>query len=156
MKPCNAMSNQTVEELERRLDALDSLSDEIYDNDNLYKDLTSRFNVDFENVDYIDEYSLPGTRGMPRYEMIGSGEKSFPVAWIAAGGDWQMPVALCIYIGETGELRGFAPNDGNAYDRTKNEPYSASDEGDDNDMYYVFSPDKMREDVAREVQVTLN
>ena len=71
-------------------------------------------------VEYIDEYSLPGTKDMEAFEVIGEGDRAFPVAWCAGGGDWQMPVVFCIYIGADGVLHGYLPDNGNAYDRKEN------------------------------------
>ena len=147
----NAKPNMAIEDIVSKIEEFDGLSSAIYDNDDLYKDLT-RIDVDFENVEYIDEYSLPGTKDMEAFEVIGEGDRAFPVAWCAGGGDWQMPVVFCIYIGADGVLHGYLPDNGNAYDRKENAPYDSADEGSE-DWYYVFDAEKMREEVKRSVFV---
>jgi hypothetical protein len=63
-----------------------------------------------------------------------------------------MPVVFCIYIGADGNLRGYLPDKGNAYDRFKNAPFDSADEGSE-DWYYVFDANKMREEVKNSVSV---
>ena len=45
------------------------------------------------------------------YEVLPSG---ILVLWCAARGDWEMPVAFCLYIGEDSEIHAYIPRDGNA------------------------------------------
>lgn len=69
--------------------------------------------VDFENVAFLSEYDVPGAEGLKLVEMIGD----FPVAWCACGGDWELPLVFCIYVNSYGNLVGYIPRDGNAFNK---------------------------------------
>ena len=126
---------------------------------NVYKDL-GKIEVDFENVEEFgteDSYNhLPGLEDLDGYEMIGEGDKAFPILWCAGGGDWELPLVFVLYIGQKGELRGYIPEDGNCYNKEKKAAYGNNDgdpEFDSDDSRYVFDVAKMRAAVANRILV---
>lgn len=106
---------------------------------------------DFENVDPIKDYNMPGTESMKVYEDLGG----FFVKWYGAGGDWENPLAFCLYIGEDDKLHGYVPSDGNAYDHKNNCAWGSAPEEDDKyffeheDELYKFDAKKLRDDVKK-------
>ena len=155
-----AKANQTIEDLEAKIEDAGGTREVIYGNGKVFNDL-SKINVDFENVEpFGTEYSyeLPGLEYMEGYEMIGEGDSAFPVLWCAGGGDWELPLVFVIYIGQKGELRGYIPEDGNAYNHEEKAAYGNND-GDpsfgDDDPRYVFDEQKMRADVSNRIVVQL-
>ena len=121
------------------------------------RDDLAKVEVDFENVDQIGEFEMPGTESLEPYEMIGSGPAAFPVMWCAAGGDWELPLVFVLYIGQKGELRGYIPKDGNAYNFKEKAAYGNNDsdpEFDDDDPRYKFDAAKLREAVAKRIVVS--
>ena len=126
---------------------------------NVYKDL-GKIEVDFENVEEFgteDSYNhLPGLEDLDGYEMIGEGDKAFPILWCAGGGDWELPLVFVLYIGQKGELRGYIPEDGNCYNKEKKAAYGNNDGDpgfDSDDPRYVFDVAKMRAAVANRILV---
>lgn len=128
----------------------------------------SKINVDFENVEEFgteDSYNhLPGLENLDGYEMIGSGPSAFPVLWCAGGGDWELPLVFILYIGQKGELRGYIPEDGNAYNHKEkcaygSEPNSWDEDYermDPDDPRYVFDVAAMRADIIGRIVVKAN
>ena len=112
-------------------------------------------NFDLENLEpfgYEDSYNhLPGLENLDGYEMVGEGDKAFPILWCAAGGDWELPLVFVIYIGDDGKLHGYVPEDGNAYNHEKKAAYGNNDGdpvyGDKEDTRYVFDVEKMKGDI---------
>ena len=125
----------------------------------------SKINVDFENVEEFgteDSYNhLPGLENLDGYEMIGSGSSAFPVLWCAGGGDWELPLVFILYIGQKGELRGYIPEDGNAYNHKEKCAYGSESNScdedyepvDPDDPRYVFDVAAMRADVIGRIVV---
>lgn len=132
--------------------------------DRIRKDL-SKINVDFENVEYCGDpdysFDMPGTEDLEAFEMIGSGDSAFPIAWCGAGGDWELPLVFILYIGQKGELRGYIPEDGNGYNHDEkcaygSEPNSWDDDFepiDCDDPKYTFDSNKMRIDIMHRIIV---
>ena len=152
-----AKANQTTEDLETKIEDAGGLYEAIYSG-KVYDDLR-KISVEFENAEHFgteDSYSLPGLEDMDGYEMIGEGDSAFPVLWCAGGGDWELPLVFVLYIGQKGELRGYIPEDGNAYNHEEKAAYG-NNEGDpscgDDDPRYVFDEQKMRADVANRIVV---
>lgn len=127
----------------------------------------SKINVDFENVEEFgteDSYNLPGLEDIDGYEMIGSGPSAFPVLWCAGGGDWELPLVFVLYIGQKGELRGYIPEDGNAYNHKEkcaygSEPNSWDEDYermDPDDPRYVFDVAAMLADITGRIVVKSN
>ena len=106
---------------------------------------------DFENIELIGYYTMPGTEGMDAFEVI----DDVPVCWCAAGGDWEDPVAFCMYLDGKGKLRGFVPIEGNAFCKEENCAYGSESEDEqkyyDKSTMYVFDPKKMRNEFAKKI-----
>lgn len=122
----------------------------------------SKIEVSFENVESFDSeesYShLPGLECLDGYEMLGSGDSSFPVLWCAGGGDWEYPIVFVLYMGQKGELRAYIPKDGNAYNHKEKSAYGNNDgdpdfNDDEDNPDLEFDVDKMRADVANRIVV---
>lgn len=156
----------TIDDLESKIEDEGGLSAVVYGGDtcpSIIPELTFKVNVDFENTDYIGEYDMPGAEYLDEFEVVGEDGNAFPVAWCAAGGDWEKPLVFVLYIGEDDRLHGYIPSDGNGYNHMMNcaygsEPISMSDmedddlgEDDDTDNDYVFDAELMRREVQEEL-----
>lgn len=175
-----AKAGVTIDELRRRINSSADGAYQLLYGDSctakIRQDI-SKIEFDCENVtdpnDPTDNFDMPGFEG--GFELLPNG---VPVAWVGAGGDWEDPLALCIYIGEHNELRAYIPKDGNAYNfKTKaafgnwdggdgfggdpNEDYSEYEEGCECDHHfdemkhfgikYKFDMDKLRADAAARI-----
>jgi hypothetical protein len=156
-----AKANQTINDLIDKIEAADGIYNIVYESNKVYTDL-HKIDVDFENVESFDSEDaythLPGLESLYGYEMIGDGDSAFPILWCAGGGDWELPLVFVIYIGQKGELRGYIPEDGNAYNHEKKAAYGNNDgdpgyDEENPDPRYVFDVKKMRADVANRIVV---
>lgn len=145
--------DMTIEDLKNLVGKYDGLHYALYENP--ADDDISVVNFDTENMEeFGTEYSynhLPGLENLDGYEMLGKeGESSFPVLWVAAGGDWELPLVFILYIGEDGKIHAYVPEDGNCYNREKMSAYG-NNEGDPEygtgDPRYVFDVEKMKGDI---------
>ena len=155
-------ANQTIDDLKKKIMSINNNGDiddalyEIYGNyapKIIYKDL-SKINFDMENIEYVGEFSTPGAEDLKPFEMLGE----FPVAWVSAGGDWELPLIFVLYIGDKGELRAYIPKDGNAYDHAEKCAYGSEEDEEfmdnfDEDKDYVFNSKKLREDVKNRSKI---
>ena len=149
-KPKNDM---TIEDLKNAIDKHDGIHSALYENP--ADDDISVVNFDTENMErFGTEYSynhLPGLENLDGYEMLGEGDSAFPVLWVAAGGDWELPLVFVLYIGEDGKLHACVPEDGNAYNHEKKSAYGNNEGdpvyGDKDDTRYVFDVAKMKKDI---------
>lgn len=149
-KPKNDM---TIEDLKNAIDKYDGIHSALYENP--ADDDISVVYFDTENMErFGTEYSynhLPGLENLDGYEMLGEGESKFPMLWVAAGGDWELPLVFVLYIGEDGKLHACVPEDGNAYNHEKKAAYGNNEGdpvyGDKNDTRYVFDVEKMKNDI---------
>jgi hypothetical protein len=149
-KPKNDM---TIEDLKNAIDKYYGIHSALYENP--ADDDVSVVNFDTENMEeFGTEYSynhLPGLENLDGYEMLGEGESAFPVLWVAAGGDWELPLVFILFIGEDGKLHGYVPEDGNAYNHEKKAAYGNNDGdpvyGDKDDTRYIFDVEKMKGDI---------
>lgn len=148
-----AKAGVTIEELQNRINHVaDEFVDDPESYDGIYRLLNgeaegsakvlkdiSKIDFSCENVsdpnDLDDNFDMPGFEG--GFELLPNG---VPVAWVGAGGDWEDPLALCVYIGEHNELRAYIPKDGNCYNfKTKSAfgnwyPEDGEDESEDEDF----------------------
>jgi hypothetical protein len=89
--------------------------------------------------------------------MLGEGESAFPVLWVAAGGDWELPLVFVLFIGEDGEIHAHVPEDGNAYNHEKKAAYGNNEGdpvyGDKEDTRYVFDVEKMKKDIVSAIGI---
>lgn len=145
--------DMTIEDLQNIVEKYDGLHSALYENP--ADDDISSVNFDTENMEeFGTEYSynhLPGLKNLDGYEMLGEGDSAFPVLWVAAGGDWELPLVFILFIGEDGKLHGYVPEDGNAYNHEKKSAYGNNDGdpvyGDKEDTRYVFDVEKMKGDI---------
>lgn len=169
-----AKAGITVEELKAKIDAAGGAY-EVANMPKIQNDLKKIY-FSCENVTDPDEgenFDMPGFQS--GYELLPNG---VAVCWVGAGGDWEDPLALCVYIGEHNELRAYIPKDGNAYNfKTKsafgnwdggdgfggdpNEDYSEYEEGCECDRHfdemkhfgikYRFDMDRLRADASSQI-----
>lgn len=137
-----AKANVTIKDLKEKIKSFGEIYDIVYENNKVGTDL-SKIDVDFENTNFIDEFDMPGTEYLKRFELL----DNFPVAWCACGGDWQLPLVFVLYIGETGKLRAYIPKHGNAYDHKNKRAY------EDEYQKYVFNANELREDVKNRIKI---
>lgn len=149
--PRFAKANQTIEDLKKKIKDMDDLYHIVYSN--AYKkidDDLSKVDVEFENVDYINEFETPGTEPLESFEMIGG----IPIAWCAGGGGWQLPLVFCLYISDKGDLRGYIPSKGNAYDHKNKQAYCEDDFDErEYELLYAFNAIELREDVGNRIKI---
>lgn len=145
--------NLTIEDLKNAIGKHYDIHSAVYENP--ADDDISVVNFDTENMEeFGNEYSynhLPGLENLDGYEMLGEGDSAFPVLWVAAGGDWELPLVFVLYIGDDGKLHACVPEDGNAYNHEKQTAYGNNDGdpvyGDKDDTRYVFDVEKMKTDI---------
>ena len=101
-----AKPSQIVEDLKNMIEANGGLK-AIVDSDRfkVRKDLL-KVDVGHEVVGFVSWES-------PAFEIMGSGDASFPVVWCCTHGLGEMPVAFVMYIGQEGGLRAYIPLQGN-------------------------------------------
>lgn len=78
----------------------------------------------------------------------------------AAGGDWEHPVAFILYIDHNGNVRGYVPKDGNAYNHKFKTAYGSEDSGKGFDIDELeeedappFDNEKMINDICNRIIV---
>ena len=145
---------QNINSLKDAIASFGGISDVVYSK-TVRKDL-SEVSVCFENVERFgteDSYNhLPGLKELGGYEMIGSKENAVPILWCAGGGDWELPLVFVLYLDKEGQVRGYIPSDGNAYNHEDKAAYG-NNENDPcyKDSQYVFDIEKMRVDVMQHI-----
>ena len=120
--PRYAKANVTEAELKSKIEEMGGIYEAIY---SIANDL-KKIDFDFENVtDFSDGegFIMPGYDG--GYEILSSGVQ---VCWCGAGGDWEIPVAFCVYIGSNGKLRGYVPTSGNVYNKKFKSAYGNNED----------------------------
>ena len=150
----NAKKNLTIEDLKNAIGKHDGIHSVVYETP--ADDDISVVYFDTENMErfgHEDSYNhLPGLENLDGYEMLGEGESTFPVLWVAAGGDWELPLVFVLFIGEDGEIHAHVPEDGNAYNHEKKSAYGNNEGdpvyGDKEDTRYVFDVEKMKKDIV--------
>lgn len=120
---------------------------------------------DWENYEYLakDEFSIwvgmLGPRTLGRFSYIG----------VMAGGDWEHPLYLIIYLDQDGKtLRAYIPTDGNTWNRTTKTAIGNDEDADDkylkkhfgNPADPSYQPDeadfdkvKIEQDILKRIQV---
>ena len=108
-----AKPGQTIEDLKRMIEDNGGVKETIF-NDKLkvHKDLL-KVDMGHDFAELMDEAKWPSAQGIPGYEMLGSGNGQFPVAWCYSHAEGEWAVAFVLYIGQEGKLRAYIPVDGN-------------------------------------------
>lgn len=153
-----AKPGQTIEDLKRMIDDNGGVKEIIY-NDKLkvHKDLL-KVDMGYDFTGLMDEAKWPSAQGIPGYEMLGSGNGQFPVAWCYSHAEGEWAVAFVLYIGQEGKLRAYIPVDGNnicgGHSRQK-EAYSNEDMPScaDHDGEGWFKYEKMKNAVLGRILV---
>ena len=143
----------TIDELKLKIHGLDDdyssgIEIVLYDEKRRTDPYGVRF--DCENVTYEDEqFNMPGfTAG---YAML---DGKLPVRWVGVGGDWEMPVAACVYIGDDDELKVYVPKAGNVWNfNTRcaigNTKMGQKEEMESLGVKYTFDMDAMRKEMLK-------
>lgn len=107
----HAKAGQNIETLRQKIEDAGGIYEVVYQSK--IQDDLKKIEFDCENVTDPDDeegFNMPGFRH--GYDTLPNG---VPVCWVGAGGDWEDPLAFCVYIGEDGSLRAYIPKEGNAY-----------------------------------------
>lgn len=176
-----AKAGVTIDDLRSKIDKAGGVYDILYckRSQKICNDL-KKIEFDCENVTDPDDedggFNMPGFQH--GYDML---PNSVAVCWCGAGGDWEDPLALCIYVGDDGSLRAYIPKGGNAYnfktkaaignwcedDDNEDDASENDDSIDDEDEYdgyhldeikhfglkYSFDMDKLRADAANRIVI---
>lgn len=108
-----AKAGITEDDLKKKIDEAGGMYEVAYMSK--IQDDIKKIEFDCENVTDPDDledggFRMPGfTHG---YDTLPNG---VAVCWVGAGGDWEDPLAFCVYVGDDGSLRAYVPKDGNAY-----------------------------------------
>lgn len=103
--------------------------------------------VSFDTEDYTDPDGDPFN--MPGFIHGWDTAGGIPILWIGAGGDWEKPVAFCLYIGADDDIHAYVPEKGNAYDHARNRAFT--DDGESTPEAYEFNMDLMRKEFIEKV-----
>jgi len=159
----HAKAGMTITKLMTKINNAGGVYEAIYQSK--IQDDLKKIDFDCENVTDPDDeegFDMPGfTHG---YDTLPNG---VPVCWCGAGGDWEMPLAFCLYIGEDSSLRAYVPKDGNCYNfETKKaignwspddeDAWGAADHEEELEhlgIEYEFDMDKLRVDAANRIVV---
>ncbi len=153
-----AKPNQTIEDLKRMIEDNGGVKETIY-NDKLkvHKDLL-KVDMGHDFAGLLAEAKWKSAQGIPGYEMLGSGNGKFPVAWCYSHAEGEWAIAFVLYIGQEGKLRAYIPVDGNnisgGHSREKgtysheNMPFCADHDGE-----WWFNYGKMKKAVLDRISV---
>lgn len=80
-----------------------------------------------------------------------------PIMWFGAGGDWEAPLAFCIYLGVDDKIHACVPREGNCFNKEKNAAFgnsgmSAQYEMETLGIEYNFDQGKMREEASNALE----
>lgn len=115
------------------------------------------FGVEFDTEncsgDPEEQYDMPGYKfGL---DTLAGGT---PIMWFGAGGDWEAPIAFCLYLGEDGKIHAYVPREGNCYNKETNAAFgnllgmSSQEEMQSLGIEYKFDMGKMREDTSKALE----
>lgn len=80
------------------------------------------------------------------------------VMWFGAGGDWEQPIAFCIYLGEDNKIHAYVPTEGNCFNKETNAAFGNAlgmgwkEEMEQLKVEYKFDQGKMREDASKALE----
>ena len=81
-----------------------------------------------------------------------------PIMWFGAGGDWEQPIAFCIYLGEDNKIHAYVPREGNCFNKETNAAFGNAlgmnwqEEMEQLKVEYKFEQGKMREDASKALE----
>lgn len=110
---------------------------------------------DTENCsgDPEEQYDMPGYKfGL---DTLAGGT---PIMWFGAGGDWEAPIAFCLYLGEDGKIHAYVPREGNCYNKKTNAAFGNApgmnwkEEMEQFKVEYKFDQGKMREEASKALE----
>ena len=125
--------------------------------DALSEDLkNSGIEFDTENCtgDPNEPFDMPGFKF--GQDMLSEG--TF-VMWFGAGGDWEQPIAFCIYLGKDNKIHAYVPKEGNCFNKETNAAFgnapgmNCQEEMEQLKVEYKFDMEKMREEASKALEV---
>jgi len=142
--PRYAKPNITVRDIEQRLDKAGCLLEVLYTLKVL--DDLEKVGLDLKNFTYFQT----------GFDILSNG---VAVLWVCAGGDWEFPVAFCLYIDDSGEFRAYVPKEGNCYNFKTKKAFGNDDTCEDVEEElersgveeYAFDVDKLRKAAAKRI-----
>ena len=81
-----------------------------------------------------------------------------PIMWFGAGGDWEQPIAFCIYLGVDNKIHAYVPTAGNCFNKKTNAAFGNALEMDWKEemeqlkVEYKFDQGKMREEASKALE----
>ena len=81
-----------------------------------------------------------------------------PIMWFGAGGDWEQPIAFCIYLGVDNKIHAYVPVKGNCFNKVKGAAFgnapgmNAQEEMEFLGVEYRFDQGKMREEASKALE----
>ena len=124
--------------------------------DALSEDLNnSGIEFDTENCtcDQKETFNMPGF-----FVGIDALPGGTPIMWFGAGGDWEQPIAFCIYLGVDNKIHAYVPREGNCYNKKTNAAFGNApgmnwkEEMEQFKVEYKFDQGKMREDASKALE----
>lgn len=105
--------------------------------------------IDFDTENFLfpgnDPFDMPGYGGPAGFHLLPGTQ--IPVFHSAAGGDWELPVAFFLYLGEDDLVHAYLPEDGNCYDRDMKRAWTP-DQIEEFGLEYRFDAEKMGKEAA--------
>ena len=126
----------TLEELKQKIDSYGTevssgLEELLYGKE--YRTDPHGVRFDAENITYDeeDQFDMPGfTAG---YNTL----QGSAVRWVGAGGDWEIPLAVCIYMDANGDLKVYVPKAGNVWNFETGYALGNAEVDTDSEMQYL-------------------
>jgi len=118
----------SADDLEKKIDSCECGLLDIMSQEQIQKDIAcSGIEFDCENtIEYTEDgkdyYGL--SLG---YSVL---DNEISVKWLACGGDWEFPVAVCLYLGLDDKIHLYVPENGNVYNRKRKSAYGNNDDFD--------------------------
>ena len=141
-----AKNGITEEALKQKIDDAGGMY-EVAWQEQVQKDIKTVY-FDCENVTDPDDeegFAMPGF--IHGYDVLPNG---VPVCWVGAGGDWECPVAMCIFVGEDDKFHAYVPEDGNVYNKGYGAAYGNNGDEEEYESQ-TFDMDSLRDDASDHV-----
>ena len=124
--------------------------------DALSKDLNNsgiEFSTENCTCDPKEQFDMPGF-----FVGLDALPGGTPIMWFGAGGDWEQPIAFCIYLGEDNKIHAYVPREGNCFNKEKGAAFgnlpdmNAREEMESLGIEYNFDQGKMREEASKALE----